>query len=1215
MLELIFEIIPFVVAALAMVVLRAGASQVFFDVVGSFQATRLIADAEAKVTVLQSLMLDGLSGIQESAAAVSEQMTAVIDATVPLSREIAEARLEFEKFANFAGGDEVAGAIERIGLAAGFTADQALNAGARMAQLSAIVGGGAGVAAATQTGIEFGLIGGMGTEDAMKRLISLQQQTNFMYGELTSSQVARLSEDEKANLVRANSVKLMDELNTIENRSAATMSQITYVMNQYASSAQLAGESTQFMAAMSATLIEAGEEQGKAGRALRMMYARLGADTSGAATELAKYGIAVKDSNGQMRSMEAILGDINNSTIIYNDAEKMRIAQAIAGNDHYVRAIKLIDNYERATELSTQAAQRLDTAQEELNRRYEDQAFQLTQVEAALNNANARLGNHFVPGVIFARKEMGLLSNAMADLGEEIGAVGSLMGLGAAINEFGKIFSPLVEANLNMMSLNVSLRTQQALTRAISGEEIVRANAYGQKNNQSAISMAMLDTELGKEDMITKQLIIQMQLREEELTIAQQLAILTSREKGNLDLIQQKHKLAQIELARQLHIRQKAIELEATGNSPARYIGKTGKANLEANEKELAKLKEITQEKRVIKALEEQGLTTEQAKARITTKAGHIHKGVLNSKKVQASLEKQEIADNDRIVKLGKAIERTEINIANQKKHTAILEGNEVKAAKAKLDISKQALGAKGQEILLSLRASSSFTQENNVQKILQQGHTQAAAALNMKTNAQQQNKVVTDAMTQTSKRLSQELGLEESHIMRLLALMPAFRNVIMGVDQANKALVSSSMQSNMSMMKLSGALGGVSMLLSMLSDNEDAAKLSAVLMTASMIPATVQMLTMAGATATLAATTEGANVATKKLTMSQKLLTKANLALLAVTAVIAAAMWASKDNYNEATDAIEDFGMAVSYTAEQYEDAQSRMAGKDAATIASNVSSLNSNILATEKELANSTDDTNKKVLQARLDLYNGEKTILLDIMNLESSRGLLKDEAAAQNMFNLGQELKAAEAASDAAKTDKGYAYVAGVRVDQTKGMLGGKWFRDNVYAMRVGQEDMVADAEANVSAVMQKIPEEYRGAVADIAKNADDFTDFLSDLEKFAEESGQDFGAIFEDAAGAMDNFIGPIEAAKEAIFEFNSEREEMFFGMSKGNLTGDMVKQVVNKGVETLINTTEVIMTNTFNGMTTTAAAREITGQVIAQLNSNGLNIKGGTNVGF
>ena len=82
-----------------------------------------------------------------------------------------------------------------------------------------------------------------------------------------------------------------------------------------------------------------------------------------------------------------------------------------------------------------------------------------------------------------------------------------------------------------------------------------------------------------------------------------------------------------------------------------------------------------------------------------------------------------------------------------------------------------------------------------------------------------------------------------------------------------------------------------------------------------------------------------------------------------------------------------------------------------------------------------------------------------------------------------------------------------------------------------------------------------------------------------------------------------FVGPIEAAKEAAFEFANAREEMFFGMSKGNLTGDMVKQVVNKGVETLINTTEVFMTNNFNGMTTQQAANEIIRQVERGLGSD------------
>ena len=52
--------------AAAMVVLRAGASRVFFDVVGTFQANRLIADVDAKIGVVNSIILDGLAGIGES---------------------------------------------------------------------------------------------------------------------------------------------------------------------------------------------------------------------------------------------------------------------------------------------------------------------------------------------------------------------------------------------------------------------------------------------------------------------------------------------------------------------------------------------------------------------------------------------------------------------------------------------------------------------------------------------------------------------------------------------------------------------------------------------------------------------------------------------------------------------------------------------------------------------------------------------------------------------------------------------------------------------------------------------------------------------------------------------------------------------------------------------------------------------------------------------
>ena len=149
---------------------------------------------------------------------------------------------------------------------------------------------------------------------------------------------------------------------------------------------------------------------------------------------------------------------------------------------------------------------------------------------------------------------------------------------------------------------------------------------------------------------------------------------------------------------------------------------------------------------------------------------------------------------------------------------------------------------------------------------------------------------------------------------------------------------------------------------------------------------------------------------------------------------------------------------------------------------------------------------------------------------------------------------------------------------------------------------------DNQRQIDHILSVLPSEYKDAIQDLANQSSDFEDFMTKLADFVEEERERIEGVGSSAGGMLDGFISPIEAAKEAMFEFSNAREEMFFGMSKGNITGDMVKQVVNKGVETLINTTEVIMTNNFNGMTTGEAADEITSQVVKNLNDRGLNVQ-------
>ena len=202
-------------AAVCLLVLRAGASRVFFDIVGTFQATKMINDAQSAGTVFESIYLDTLTGIQESAMELGEIFNGLTDTVVPIARELAEAEIQLDKFLDVGEDvEEVRQDLESIGVAFGFAGDQAMEAAAKMAQISGVLGPGS-LATGTQIGMEFGLISGMETEAAMQRMINLQQQTKFM----TEGINENASAEERATKIRQNSMLVLDQLNTIENRS------------------------------------------------------------------------------------------------------------------------------------------------------------------------------------------------------------------------------------------------------------------------------------------------------------------------------------------------------------------------------------------------------------------------------------------------------------------------------------------------------------------------------------------------------------------------------------------------------------------------------------------------------------------------------------------------------------------------------------------------------------------------------------------------------------------------------------------------------------------------------------------------------------------------------------------------------------------------------------------------------------------------------------
>ena len=131
----------------------------------------------------------------------------------------------------------------------------------------------------SRMGTAFGIIGGMEAEEAQKRMISIAQQTGFLYEGIGEAAFKAADAETQRQIVIRNSLYMMDQLNTVESNSVATVQQISQVMDQFAASATAANMSIAEQAALSAVLVEQGETASKAGRGLKQMLVRIASDT------------------------------------------------------------------------------------------------------------------------------------------------------------------------------------------------------------------------------------------------------------------------------------------------------------------------------------------------------------------------------------------------------------------------------------------------------------------------------------------------------------------------------------------------------------------------------------------------------------------------------------------------------------------------------------------------------------------------------------------------------------------------------------------------------------------------------------------------------------------------------------------------------------------------------------------------------------------------
>ena len=1188
---------------------RVGAARIFFDVVGSFQAEKFITQTKqgmlAYRNITTSILIDTMTAVSDSVLLFAEAFQAVLDNTVSLATNVSLARIEFEKFAGGIEGvrlEEMQQDLRDLGEEFAFTAEQSFNAGARMSQLSGILKSQEAILAATKGSLQFGFVGGMTSETAAQRMIQLHAQTNFMFGENTQAQYDLMTAQQQADVVTENLTKTISGLNTIENRSAATMAQLTFVMNQFAASAMLAGDSIEQMAAMSAVLIEAGEEQGKAGRALRMIYARLGADTSDNNAILERYVGTIRDANGDLLPLSVILGKLAENYDDLSSAEKNAIAQAVAGNDHYVRFLKLMEGYDRSVTLATQASQGLDSVVEEMELFTGDPSFQLKILQAELENVREEMGQNLTPIVIGQTKAQIAMTQANADL------IATLVDLGDALGISGggiaMAFAQLTELTnnlargfnnyINIKNMSVALQTQLLIMQAITGEDFIQAQGAEKQNRITANINHLLNQQVAIKGEISA-----LDLRElNQRQYIQELQNSILRQENQIAALKEEEKTALVSIG--------ALNADLQGRENMR---------LNIIDIHLQRQKDITDELRAQLRLDNERANLTGMLAHFTTRSGlNISPSKLKDLQKQIPLlEKVNAEDKERLGVAQAELLVMEIHHGAMNRENSDLVDSiknkkiDISTIKEKINVQDKAI-IQGKQLLDILetenmaRKSGAFNEQELV--IIRGLLSDETDLLTLETmELADEEKALVDILIQAS-----AAGKDLGQTIRDIAVAKgqaaqATDDLGIGEKQQTEEMAEFNEELDTMNLRMNAITMGAGLASSAITvfgssvglDKRESAAAAMTAMHLAMIPNTVavvqmqvHMLRAAGAATTMASAIRMA-------------LLPMGLAFAAVT-LLSLGVGKYSAGKQKAIDAEAAHQAAIKAT----NDAMlGQVTALDAAAV-------------TDKTLSNEKLLTEIREDEAALRLLNEKDT-------LNSLEQLQKQELEQGLTYNKALLIARAGIALEDDKITLGMIHnlgdigLAQDRLAKSSADLSME-MQNQSLAAEQGLHDL-----ANVDAPMSHLPDssdnlaEYQEqveflslSVEDLAALGDDAVLFMALFEVgilTATSTVEDFVAIINSIPDDLRESTGEIteqmSEAEASITGFSSALEEFYYGGQISMATGDLLKQVVQKGAENLIQNTELIMTNNFYGLTLPEMVDTISNAVTDQLIQQGI----------
>ena len=226
---------------------------------------------------------------------------------------------------------------------------------------------------AAQTGATTREVAGLATQ-FMRQGKTTKDALTLTKAAMDAAKVAGISASDSVNYLTTalngfqmsaqDALLVSDKFASIAANAATSYDEIATALSKVASQANLAGMSIDYTTALLAKGLETTREAPETmGTALKTVIARmreisdygetLGGDTdvNNVESQLAYVGIALRDTNGELRSTEEVLDELGKKWTELNSNQQAAVAKALAGTRQQSRLIAMMTDYERVVEL------------------------------------------------------------------------------------------------------------------------------------------------------------------------------------------------------------------------------------------------------------------------------------------------------------------------------------------------------------------------------------------------------------------------------------------------------------------------------------------------------------------------------------------------------------------------------------------------------------------------------------------------------------------------------------------------------------------------------------------------------------------------------------------------------------------------------------------------------------------------------------------------